>query len=167
MRIDHHAYQRATGVAAAGLFAQLVIALLLLIFGKATNDTTAVVASAWAFSGLVVWLGLIVTFHQHRLERLESLELDSTSRVDDSGRLFSNDEARVARKRLGLMHAVLMPVLSVLFAALLIGSAVFIRNWMNLEGDSNADVGDFSVSSALGSTSAPVGSISNQTENGL
>jgi regulator of protease activity HflC (stomatin/prohibitin superfamily) len=150
MRIDHQAYQRATGVAAAGLFAQLVIALLLLIFGKATNDTTAVVASAWAFSGLVVWLGLIVTFHQHRLERLESLELDSTSRVDDSGRLFSNDEARVARKRLGLMHAVLMPVLSVLFAALLIGSAVFIRNWMNLEGDSNADVGDFSVSSALG-----------------
>jgi regulator of protease activity HflC (stomatin/prohibitin superfamily) len=150
MRIDHHAYQRATGVAAAGLFAQLVIALLLLIFGKATNDTTAVVASAWAFSGLVVWLGLIVTFHQHRLERLESLELDSASRADDSGRLFSNDEARVARKRLGLMHAVLMPVLSVLFAALLVGSAVFIRNWMNLEGDSNADVGDFSVSSALG-----------------
>jgi regulator of protease activity HflC (stomatin/prohibitin superfamily) len=150
MRIDHHAYQRATGVAAAGLFAQLAIALLLLIFGKATNDTTAVVASAWAFAGLVVWLGLIVTFHQHRLERLESLELDSSARMDDSGRLFSNDDARVARKRLNLMHSVLMPVLSVLFAALLVGSAVFIRNWMSMEGDTNADVGDFSVSGALG-----------------
>ena len=61
MRIDHHAYQRATGVAAAGLFAQLAIALLLLVFGKSTDDTTSVIASGWAFAGLVVWLGLILT----------------------------------------------------------------------------------------------------------
>ncbi len=150
MRIDHHAYQRATGVAAAGLLAQLVIALLLLVFGKATGDTTSVIASAWAFTGLIVWLGLIVTFHQHRLERLESLEMDGAGRVDEGGRLFSTDEARVARKRLGLMHSVLMPTLSVLFALLLVGCAYFINNWMGIEGDANADVGEFGVSGALG-----------------
>ena len=124
MRIDHHAYQRATGVAASGLFAQLAIALLLLVFGKATESSSLVIASAWAFSGVVVWIGLVAVFYQHRLERLESLEFDSaqsgvagqgnqigqTSRLDDQGRLFTADEARVARKRLGIMHSVLMPL---------------------------------------------------------
>ena len=150
MRIDHHAYQRATGVAAAGLFAQLAIALLLLVFGKSTGDTTAVIASCWAFSGLVVWLGLILIFHQHRLERLESLEMESGTRVGEDGRLFTTDEARVARKRLGQMHSVMMPALSVLFALMLIGFAVGVDWWMGKEGDSNSDLGNFSVSGALG-----------------
>ena len=118
MRSDHHAYQRATGVAAAGLFAQLAIALALLIFGKSTEDTTSVIASAWAFSGLVVWLGLILIFHQHRLERLESLEMEGGARLDDGGRLFAADDARVARKRLGQMHSYMMPALSLLYALL-------------------------------------------------
>jgi regulator of protease activity HflC (stomatin/prohibitin superfamily) len=150
MRIDHHAYQRATGVAAAGLFAQLAIALLLLVFGKSTDDTTAIVASIWAFTGLVVWLGLILLFHQQRLERLESLEMDAGARLDDGGRLFTADEARVARKRLGLMHAALMPALSVLYALLLVGFAAGINWWMGKEGDPNADYGNFTTSSALG-----------------
>lgn len=150
MRIDHHAYQRATGVAAAGLFAQLAIALLLLVFGKSTGDTTAVIASCWAFAGTVVWLGLILTFHQHRLERLESLEMEAGARVDEDGRLFTADDARVARKRLGQMHAYMMPALSVLYALLLVGFAVGIDWWMGKEGDTNADLGTFSVSTALG-----------------
>ena len=150
MRIDHHAYQRATGVAAAGLFAQLAIALVLLIFGKSTDDTTAVIASAWAFSGLVVWLGLILVFHQHRLERLESLEMDGGARLDDSGRLFAADDARVARKRLGQMHSYMMPALSLLFAMLLVGFAIGVDWWLGKEGDPNSDFGTFGVSTALG-----------------
>ncbi len=150
MRIDHHAYERATGVAAAGLFAQLAVALLLLVFGKSTGDTTAVIASGWAFAGLVVWLGLILIFHQHRLERLESLEMDSGARLDEGGRLFTSDEARVARKRLGLMHRALMPTLSMLFVAVLVGLAIGINWWMGKEGDPNADLGTFTLSSALG-----------------
>ena len=150
MRIDHHAYQRATGVAAAGLFAQLAIALVLLIFGLTTDDTTAVIASFWAFSGLVVWLGLILIFYQHRLERLESLEMEGGARLDDSGRLFAADEARVARKRLGLMHSYMMPALSLVYALLLVGFAVGVDWWMGKEGDPNSDLATFSVSSALG-----------------
>gem|GEM_PF-313243 len=150
MRIDHHAYQRATGVAASGLLAQLAIALLLLVFGKMTGDTTTVVASSWAFSGAVVWLGLVIVFYQHRLERLESLEFDAGPRTDAEGRLFQADEARVARKRLGLMHSVLMPVLSVVYAALLVGLGWSTLWWFDKEGDPNADWGTFGVGGALG-----------------
>ncbi len=158
MRIDHHAYQRATGVAASGLFAQLAIALLLLVFGKTTSSSSLVIASAWAFSGAIVWVGLVATFYQHRLERLESLELDSTAgaldangtRLDSEGRLFTADEARVARKRLALMHSVLMPVLSVVQALTLIGLAWSVIWWFDHEGDAKSDVGDFQVGTALG-----------------
>lgn len=150
MRIDHHAYQRATGVSIAGFLAQLAIALLLLFFGNGTGDTTAVFAATWAFTGLVVWLGLVLVFHQHRLERLESLEMDGGSRLDDEGRLFATDEARVARKRLDLMHGVLMPALSVVYAALLVGLAWGLLWWLDVEGDPNADYGVFGATTAAG-----------------
>jgi len=150
MRIDHHAYQRATGVAAAGLVAQVALALLFLIFGKSTGDTTTLIASAWLFGGLVVWLGLVLVFHQHRLERLESLELDAGPQTDAEGRLFSQDEARVARRRLNLMHGALMPAMSVLYAILLVGAALTVNWWFRSEGDPNSDLGSFTTSGAAG-----------------
>jgi regulator of protease activity HflC (stomatin/prohibitin superfamily) len=150
MRIDHHAYQRATAVAASGLFAQLAIALVLLIFGKVTGDSSATIASLWAFGGLVVWLGLILLFHQQRLERLESLEMDGAARLDDQGRLFTPDEARVARRRLGLMNAVLMPVFSIVYALYLVGVAWGLIWWLGRYSDPNADLGTFALGSAPG-----------------
>jgi modulator of FtsH protease HflK len=150
MRIDHHAYQRATGVAASGFFTQLVIALLLLVFGKSTGDSASVIASSWAFCGLVVWLGLVLVFHQHRLERLENLEMDAGTRLDDSGRLFTPDEARVAKRRLGLMHSVLMPIASCLYAVLLVGMAWGVLLWFSRVDEANADLGQFTTTSAAG-----------------
>ena len=170
MRIDHHAYQRATRVATAGLAVQLAIALLLLIFGKTTgpmlgdptrilpgqpppptlSDSASVIAAAWAFCGLIVWLGLILVFHQHKLERLESLEFDSGPRVDDQGRMFAADEARVARKRLDLMHRILMPTLSLLYAGLLIGLAWAVIWWMGVKDAAGVDYGKFGVTELPG-----------------
>ena len=150
MRIDHHAYQRATAVAASGLFAQLAIALLLLVFGKVTGDSSSSIASLWAFGGLVVWLGLILLFHQQRLERLESLEMDGAARLDEQGRLFTPDEARVARRRLGLMNSVLMPVFSIVYALYLVGVAWGVIWWLGAYGDPNADLGNFALGSAPG-----------------
>jgi regulator of protease activity HflC (stomatin/prohibitin superfamily) len=170
MRIDHHAYQRATRVASAGLAVQLAIALLLLIFGKTTgpmvgdpasvlpgqppppslSDSASVIASAWAFAGLVVWLGLILVFHQHKLERLESLEFDSGPRTDDQGRMFAVDEARVARRRLDLMHRVLMPALSLVYAAMLVGFAWATLWWMGLKDTPGTDAGRFGVTELPG-----------------
>ncbi len=160
MRIDHHAYQRATGVAAAGLFVQIAIALLLLVFGKTTgpagadgaslSDSATVIASSWAFAGTIVWLGLVLLFHQHRLERLESLEFEAGPRVDDQGRLFATDEARVARRRLELMHSVLMPVLSLAYAALLVGFAWGVIWWFGAIQRADTDFGDFTVTAHPG-----------------
>jgi len=160
MRIDHHAYQRATGVAAAGLFVQIAIALLLLVFGKTTgpagadggplSDSAMVIASSWAFAGTIVWLGLVVVFHQHRLERLEALEFEAGPRVDDEGRLFAPDEARVARRRLELMHSVLMPVLSLLYAGLLVGFAWGVIWWFGAIQRTGVDYGDFTVTAHPG-----------------
>ncbi len=160
MRIDHHAYQRATGVAAAGLFVQIAIALLLLVFGKTTgpagadgaslSDSATVIASSWAFAGTIVWLGLVLLFHQHRLERLEALEFEAGPRVDDEGRLFATDEARVARRRLELMHSVLMPVLSLAYAALLVGFAWGVIWWFGAIQRPGTDYGDFTVTAHPG-----------------
>jgi regulator of protease activity HflC (stomatin/prohibitin superfamily) len=160
MRIDHHAYQRATGVAAAGLFVQIAIALLLLVFGKTTgpsgadgaslSDSATVIASSWAFAGTVVWLGLVLLFHQHRLERLEALEFEAGPRVDDEGRLFATDEARVARRRLELMHSVLMPILSLVYAGLLVGFAWGVIWWFGAIQRAGTDYGDFTVTAHPG-----------------
>jgi len=124
MRIDHHAYQRATRVAGLGLLLQACIGVLLLLFGLVTKDSVFQFAALFALTGLVVWLGLVIVFHQHKLERLESLEEDelAATRVDAQS-IFNRtgSETRVAARRLALMHKWLMPSLSLL-VALLVGA---------------------------------------------
>jgi modulator of FtsH protease HflK len=126
MRIDHHAYQRATRVAAFGLLIQVVIGLTLLIFGIVSEDSAFKFSSVYVLTGVLVWLGLIVIFHQHKLERLEALEEDELAATRAGmGSIFdaAADESRVAARRLRLMHKWLMPIVSVFYALLLGGLA--------------------------------------------
>jgi len=119
MRIDHHAYQRATRVAGVGFMAQAAIGLTLLIFSRISDDTAFFFSSLYVLLGTLVWLGLVIVFHQHRLERLEALEEDElASRGAGGGSVFEErpEEARVAAKRLELMHRWLLPVLSLVLA---------------------------------------------------
>jgi len=122
MRIDHHAYQRATRVAGFGLMLQASIGILLLVFGLVAQDSVFQFSSLFALTGLLVWLGLVIVFHQHKLERLEALEEDelASTRVDAQS-IFDRtaSETRVAARRLALMHKWLMPGLSLLVALLL------------------------------------------------
>ena len=76
MRVDHHAYRKATRVAGFGLFVQAAIGLILLLFGVVGSDTVFQFASYYVLGGLLVWLSLIVIFYQHTQERLEALEED-------------------------------------------------------------------------------------------
>jgi modulator of FtsH protease HflK len=123
MRIDHFAFQRATKVAGFGLLLQAIIGLLLLVFGLTYSDTAFVFASLYVLPGVLVWLGLIIIFHQHKLERLEALEEDelAATRGGKSTSVFdkAREESRVAQRRLGLMHKWFMPALSVFIAAVL------------------------------------------------
>ncbi len=125
MRIDHFAYQRATKVAGFGLMLQAIIGVLLLTFGLAARDTAFTFAALYVLPGVLVWLGLIIVFHQQKLERLEALEEDELAATrgggGGSGSVFdkARDESRVAARRLGLMHQWFMPGLSLFIAALL------------------------------------------------
>jgi regulator of protease activity HflC (stomatin/prohibitin superfamily) len=130
MRIDHFAYQRATKVAGFGLMLQAAIGVLLLTFGLAAKDTPFTFAALYVLPGVLVWLGLVIIFHQHKLERLEALEEDelAATRGSQRGSVFekTREESRVAARRLGLMHKWFMPGLSVLLA-LMVGALLW---WM-------------------------------------
>lgn len=134
MRIDHFAYQRATRVAGFGFGIQAAIGLTLLVFGlvapalegRPSGDTAFLFGAIYVLLGLLVWLSLMVVFHQHKLEGLESLEADelATSRA---GSAFegADDELRVAARRLRLMHRWLMPGASLLLTLLLVATALW------------------------------------------
>lgn len=134
MRIDHHAYLRATKVAGFGLLMQIAVGLLLFFFGHLSNDTASVHASLFVFPGVLMWLGLIIIFHQHKLERLEALEEDELSATRAGAESFferSGEESRVAARRLAMMHKWLMPILSIVIAIALAGIALLILRFMD------------------------------------
>ena len=121
MRIDHLAYQRATNIAGFGFLLQLVAATVLLIFGYRGDEATARFASFYLYTGLIVWLGLIIVFNQHKLERLEALEEGELTATSSGESIFdrSGDEIRVAARRLRMMYKWVMPLASVLFVSIL------------------------------------------------
>jgi regulator of protease activity HflC (stomatin/prohibitin superfamily) len=132
MRLDHHAYRRATRVAGFGLLAQFAVAMVLLVFGILFPDTVFRFASYYAFAGVLVWLSLVVVFYQHAQERLEALEEDEIAAArTGAGSAFeaaSTGAERVAARRLRLMHGWLMPLVSLLVAAYLgLGAAWMLR----------------------------------------
>ena len=122
MRIDHHAYQKATRVATFGLALQFGIGIVLLLFGMLSHDHALRFASAYVLLGLFVWVSLILTFYQHKMERLEALEEDElTATRGEAASVFDreSDEIRVAARRLRNMHKWLMPGVSLVLALLL------------------------------------------------
>ncbi|MBT5583107.1 MAG: hypothetical protein HOJ54_03780 [Phycisphaerae bacterium] len=114
MRVDHLAYQRATNIAGLGFLLQAVFAGVLLVLGLALGDTGSVIASIWAMLGLVVWVGLLIVFNQHRLERLESLEADELLASGGEAALFEGADGigGVAARRLRMLYRWVLPTLS-------------------------------------------------------
>jgi len=153
MRTDHIAYQRATRIAGLGLLLQLGIGLTLLIYGSVAGASVFVVGSAYALAGTLVWATLTLVFHQHRLERIEAMEFEELETAAESGAtIFEGEaaEARVASRRLELMHRWLVPAASLLFAAILAVLAWRTLTWFSLQDDPNADVRSFSTGAAPG-----------------
>ena len=158
MRIDHHAYRKATRVAGFGFLLQAVAAIILLIFsfgmfGSLGRDLVLGYASIYLFGGLFVWLSLIAVFYQHTQERLESLEDDELA-ADQSAAgssLFASgrEHEKVAARRLRLMHKWLMPIVSLLVVAYLSiagwGMLRFLRDVDAVTGSA-----DLTLTSALG-----------------
>jgi regulator of protease activity HflC (stomatin/prohibitin superfamily) len=131
MRVDHFAYQQATRVAGFGLLLQLVIGLTMLLFGLLGRDSTLVIGSFYPLVGLIIWVVLIVVFHQHRLERLEALEEDELREARPDASIFeaSREESGMAARRLRQMHKWMVPIASLLVAGLLVLLAVLTFVW--------------------------------------
>ncbi|MDP7070035.1 MAG: SPFH domain-containing protein [Phycisphaerales bacterium] len=125
MRVDHLAYQRATNIAGLGFLLQAALGTVLLVLGLSLGDTGSVIASIWMLLALVVWLGLLVIFNQHRLERIESLETDELLQVSGETSLFEGAAGGVAARRLRMLYRWFLPGLSI---ALAIGLVV--GGWM-------------------------------------
>jgi regulator of protease activity HflC (stomatin/prohibitin superfamily) len=148
MRIDHHAFQRATRVAALGFFLQAAVGVGLLLLaligpGAAHADTTLLHAALYVLLGTIAWLTLIVVFNQHKLERLEALEEDELAGAESAFERNAGD-LRVAARRLQLMHRWLVPA-----ASLAIAAGYGLLAWWMLRRLGDAEV-DFRVTEAKG-----------------
>lgn len=103
MSADHHTYRRAATAALIGLAIQLLISIVIALFGLHARSS-AIYAATWhAFGGIPIWFILWVLYNQHRLERLESLETEQLVRNDaKAAALFeeSGQMLALARKRL-------------------------------------------------------------------
>lgn len=136
MKADHLTFRRATSVALLGLALQLLMGLVLLVYSIVMPQQRDPAAFAGAFlvlSGSVVWVTLAVVFDQHRRERLEAME--SEALIQASARESSvfgerPDDLRVAAKRLAWMHKWLVPIVSLVFAALVAALGI----WLLLRG---------------------------------
>jgi regulator of protease activity HflC (stomatin/prohibitin superfamily) len=150
MRIDHHAYQRATRVAGIGFMCQLAFGLVLLLFNFIFSEDTALLHGAvFVLVGLLAWLGLILLFNQHKLEQLEALEHEEIDARRSIESVFdpTGDEVRVAARRLRLMYRWLMPITSLL-VALTLGSLAW---WMLRRlGAMASDQADYHLSKYTG-----------------
>ncbi|MHC4218378.1 MAG: SPFH domain-containing protein [Planctomycetota bacterium] len=153
MRVDHHAYRKATRVSAFGLILQAAVGFILLAFGVIGGDTVFQFASYYVFGGLVVWLSLIVIFFQHTQERLEALEQDEIAAArGGAGSVFEagREEERVAARRLRLMHHWLMPAVSLLVMGYLALGAYWMLQFLGALDDPGTSGSDFTVTGQLG-----------------
>ncbi len=123
MRADALAYSRAASVSLFGLGAQITLWLILLAYGIFGRDALAISAAWLTLIGVPAWLGLLLTFHQHKLERLEDAEAEAyAGSTAQQASVFqgADSELRVATKRLAWMHTFLLPGVSIIIAVALL-----------------------------------------------
>ena len=128
-------------MAAFGFCLQLLVAMTFLVYGLAVGDSPSILASLWAFPPVLIWVGLMIVFNQHKLERLESLEEDQLASGGMAGESIfdrSGDEIRVAAGRLRLLYRWALPIASVLYVGTMAILAWRMLEW--LSGVAGADV---------------------------
>lgn len=128
MKADYQSFKRAASVCLLGLVLQLAMGLTLLINSVLSHNHSGVTGAMFILLGGVVWLCLAIVFDQHRRERIEALEAEVIAQ--QGGRALSAfgegaDDLRIAAKRLAGMHRVLLPMVSLLYAASLAGIGIW------------------------------------------
>lgn len=117
---DHLAYKRAISVSIVGLLIQLGLGVLLLVYSRLGADPAALTGSLLVLLGSPVWLALAVVFQQHKLERLEAMEIEafetsSAARSTVFERVDPSQHPQAAK--LVWMHKWFLPTMSLIIAA--------------------------------------------------
>ena len=153
MTRDQFVYQQATRVSGFGFAIQTFLGFFLLIYGRAMEDSAFILASVYVLSGVLIWIALIVLFHQHRLERIESIESEEIEQQRSGAKSVFEGEreaSQAAARRLRFMHQWLMPIVSGVVAILLAGISYFTLVWLSRLDDATGNAATFSVGSNLG-----------------
>lgn len=117
MKPDFSSYRRALNISIIGISIQLLVTILLVVYGRIAGDHAAITAAIYAAIGLASWLTLIILFDQHRRERVEAFEAEA---MEASGASASSvfdqtgDELRVAARRLRSLYRFFLPVMGLL-----------------------------------------------------
>jgi regulator of protease activity HflC (stomatin/prohibitin superfamily) len=129
---DHLAYRRAALVCTLGLVIQAILTVVLFVYARFTGDHAAGTSVYLLGSGLIVWATLLLVFDQHRRERLESLEAEQLNAAGGSASAFeaSNDDLRVAARRLATIQKWVLPLASIVVASInLTGGILRFKDW--------------------------------------
>jgi regulator of protease activity HflC (stomatin/prohibitin superfamily) len=127
----------------------------LLLYGIIGRDSTMAISALYVLTGVIVWLSLIVVFHQHRLERLETLEESELREARPDASIFdaSREETGLAARRLRQMYKWMLPIASLLAASLLVIFSAMTFVWFErLEDPENIATiqYDFTIGDAVG-----------------
>lgn len=122
MKADYQSYAKAAQVCIVGLAIQLVLGIILLIYGVMDRGGHSAVTGAIAvLLGCAVWLTLAVVFDQHRRERIEAMEQEALDAAQQSSVFESaGEEIRANARRLDWMHRFLVPGVSIAVGAVLL-----------------------------------------------
>ena len=129
MAHDQETYRRGRNSALLGGIVQLMLALFVLLLGLWSHSRVIYSAGWHVLGGLPVWIVLWLIYHQHRLERIESLEAEQLSRKDrEAAAMFADhaDDLDLARRRLEKLYKWGLSVVSLITSTYLIGLGLYL-----------------------------------------
>lgn len=128
---DRQSYERAVTGSLIGLAMQVLVGLTFLGLAIWLKHPAAVAAAWHAGGGLTIWIILLITFQQHRLERAEALEAEKLSQLTGTdGRLFeqAEEDLSVARRRLRQLNRFGLPIVALITSLYLLGFGIWLLN---------------------------------------
>ncbi len=129
--------RRAELTAISGLVLQLIFFSALLLVALWNQSAATFVTAFFLLGGVIIWLGILLVYHQEKLVHIEALEAEQIDRdreaigaetLFDEGRA-GVDALLVARTRLQWMQKWLLPILGVLTSIYLIAMGVYLQYW--------------------------------------
>ncbi|AQT68852.1 FtsH protease regulator HflK [Anaerohalosphaera lusitana] len=123
--------KRAEHVSIAGLVLSVVFFVTSILVG-AINQSFAAHALSWQIlGGGLIWLVLIILFHQRSLAEQEKLDMAQMEADSDSGTIFQGGSGRVElmavhQKRLAVLEKWFLPAFSVVIALYHIGIGIYL-----------------------------------------